>query len=85
MSEQRSEAIIRQFPRQPNHLGAGDAAAVPPVVPDAALRPERLAYGGAVHAGPLHRKAWWIEPLSAAIAVVVAGALIGLGRFVIGR
>jgi len=86
MSEQRTEAVIRQFPRQANNpLGAGDAPAVRSVVPDVApLRPLRLACGGAVQAGPLRRRAWWIEPLATAIAVIVVGGLIGFGLFVVG-
>jgi hypothetical protein len=49
---------------------------------------ERLACGGAVQAGPLRRRAWWIEPVSTAIVVVVVVALIvlaliGFGQFVV--
>lgn len=48
----------------------------------------RLACGGAIHPGYWRRHAsrlWWIEAAAAAIAVAVAGVLIGFGLFVVAR
>jgi len=51
------------------------------------MKPDRLACGGAVHPAPQRRRhppLWWtfVEPALTALAVAVAGGLIGFGLFV---
>jgi len=49
------------------------------------MNPERLFWAGSLHPGAYIRRAWWIEPLAAAIAVVVVGGVIGFALFVVAR
>jgi hypothetical protein len=51
------------------------------------VNPQRLACGGAIHTGRRHRPLWrtLVEPVLTALAVILVGALIGFGLFVVGR